>query len=70
MERVVLKKALCEEATAPLFVDRKESLRVFAELLRRGRGFYTHLDSQATTDHDDTPGRFARVYRIVALKGS
>ena len=59
VEKVVKKHPLTAEKTAPLVADREESLRIFSELLRRGRSFYP--------DHGIAKG-YPRVCRVAPLR--
>lgn len=61
VERIVKKLSLKEERLAPLIEDREESMRVFFELLKRGRSFYP--------DNGTTEG-YPRVCRIAPLRES
>jgi hypothetical protein len=61
MERVVRKLHLHEEKIEPLIEDREEAMRIFWEILERGKSLYA--------DAGDEQGR-PRVYRVVPLKES
>ena len=57
MKAKVRKIRLREEQVAPLY-EREEAMRIFAELLRRGKSFYPH----------DTAERFIRVCKITPIR--
>ena len=61
VERVVKKLRLHDEKIAPLIEDREEAMRVFWEILERGRAYYSA---------DATEQRHPGMYRVVPLKGS
>lgn len=57
MKPAVKKIKLKEEKLAPLY-EREESMRIFAELLKRGKAFYDH----------ETTERFIRAYKVTPLR--
>lgn len=47
MEKVVSKKPLTGEGIPPCYSEPREALAIFAEILKRGRLFYTDADSSS-----------------------
>ncbi len=62
MERIAVKRPLESEGIPSCFDDSQEALKVFEEILKRGKLFYP--------EPDDTTPRHPRVYRIVPLSES
>lgn len=60
VEKVVRKLKLKDEKEAPLY-DTEESMRIFFELLKRGRSFYPN---------NGTTEAFPRICRIAPLRES